>query len=140
MAASRSLNLRFLQADQVKVINKVIEGTSSVLRDEGLLDSAMHSPINQQHYGQENDSLQPTATLSYKISKNHAFANGNKRTALLAANAFSLQNGMGFQPEAELGKNSIIEQAHVDVASDHLEEASLGEIYRNIWEEGDGGD
>jgi len=92
MATTQALSLRFLRVSQVKILNACIEEASCV-RDASMLESAVNSPINQQHYAHENDPARLAAALSSWLIKNHSFANGNKQTPLLAANLFLLQNG-----------------------------------------------
>ena len=134
MVIVKALSFVFLRASQIKIINRRIEGASSFVRDQNMLDSAVDSPINQQHYSQENDLTRLAAALSYKFIKNHAFANGNKRTALLAANLFLLQNGKILQQDAlQVEENDTITQAHDDVAMGKVEELELAEIYRRSW-------
>ena len=134
MATAQALNFRFLRASQVQLLNAMIEGASSYVRDETMLASAVDSPINQQHYG-ENDPARLAAALSYKLIKNHAFANGNKRTALLAANLFLLHNGKLLQQNAfQVESNDAITRAHIGVATGDVEESELADLYRNLWQ------
>ena len=58
-----------------------------------LLQSATTSPININYYEDQDDVFQLAAVLSLKVMKNHAFQDGNKRTALLAADMFLKING-----------------------------------------------
>ncbi len=125
--------LRFLRTAQVKQLNALIEGPRSCVRDAGMLESAINSPINQQHYGQENDPFQLGAILSHKITKNHAFANGNKRTALLAANLFLLQHRSLQQDAGDWSKNNALTQAQEHVAMGTMKESRLADIYRTVW-------
>ena len=135
MATTQALSFRFLRASQVKLLNTYIEGASSCVRDESMLESAVNSPINLQHYKQENDPARLAAALSYKLIKNHAFANGNKGTALLAANLFLLQNGKLLQQDAyRVENNDAITQAHSGVAMGEVEESELAEVYRGLWQ------
>ncbi|KAL9104163.1 MAG: hypothetical protein Q9163_000862 [Psora crenata] len=136
MANARVLNPRFIQAGHIKVLNSFIEGASSCLRDENMLESAVNSPADQQHYGQVHNPARLAAALSYRLIKNHAFANGNKRTALLAVNAFLLQYGeaLNQQDASKLQNNEAVKQAHDDVAMGKLEESELAEIYRRAWQ------
>lgn len=62
------------------------------IRDEGLLDSALNSPISKTEYG-DPDIANLAAAYSFGIAKNHPFVDGNKRTALVAARAFLRING-----------------------------------------------
>lgn len=133
---NKSLTPRFLLVNQIKLLNKFIEGpTNSRLRSETLLESAVNSPINQQHYAGENDPFRLAAALSYKLNKNHAFANGNKRTALLAASLFLLQNGRELQRDASQEKNNDgMVRVHDDVAMGTVDESGLTEIFRKMWQ------
>lgn len=134
MATTQALRFRFLRASQVKYLNASVE-KSSYIRDEGMLESAINSPINQQHYGQENDPARLAAALSFRLIKNHPFANGNKRTALLAANLFLLQNGkVLLQNALRVEENDTITRAHSNVAMDKMGELELAEIYRTAWQ------
>lgn len=99
MATTQALSLRFLRVSQVKIRNTCTEEASCV-RDESMLESVINSPINQQHYTNENDPTRLAAALSSRLIKNHQFTNGNKRIALLAANLFLPQNGKILQQEA----------------------------------------
>ena len=135
MATTQALSFRFLRVSQVKLLNMYIEGASSCVRDENMLESAVNSPIDQQHYGEVNDPARLAAALSYRLIKNHAFANGNKRTALLAANLFLLQNGKILQQDAyRVENNDTITQAHSGVAMGKVEESELADIYRELWQ------
>lgn len=133
MGTTQALSLRFVRVSQVKILNACIEEARCVC-DESMLESAIYSPINQQHYTHENDPARLAAALSSRLIKNHSFANGNKRTALLAANLFMLQNGEGLQQDANrVEKNDIITRAHSEVAMGRMEEPELAEIYRTAW-------
>ncbi len=133
MATTQALSFRFLRVSQVKILNACIEEASCV-RDESMLESAVNSPINQQHYAHENESARLAAALSSRLIKNHPFANGNKRTALLAANLFLLQNGKVLQQDAtRVESNDVSTRAHSDVVMGKMEEPELAEIYRTAW-------
>lgn len=129
--ASKIVNFRFLAAVHVKRLNRQIEGPSSIVRDEGLLESAVTSPENQQHYGGVNDLAELAAILSTKLIKNHAFGNGNKRTALLAANMFLTRHGMALQGDSlSVENDNVLERAHNDVAQNKMDEPGLAAVYR----------
>jgi len=133
MATTQARSLRFLRASQVKALNTYIEGASCV-RDESMLESAVNSPINQQHYAHENDPARLAAALASRLIKNHPFANGNKRTALLAANLFLSQNGKVLRQDSlRVEGNDTISRACIDVAMGQMEESELVEIYRTAW-------
>jgi death on curing protein len=69
-------------------------GGSDGLRDEGLLESALARPRNLMAYAEETPSVtELAASYAYGIAKNHPFADGNKRTALVVSLTFLLVNG-----------------------------------------------
>ena len=67
-------------------------GGSVGLRDEGLLDSALARPLNLNAYATP-DFADLAASYAIGLAKNHAFVDGNKRTALLATGMFLHLNG-----------------------------------------------
>ena len=67
-------------------------GGAAGLRDEGLLDSALARPLNLNAYGTP-DFANLAASYAIGLAKNHAFVDGNKRAALLAAGLFLHLNG-----------------------------------------------
>jgi death on curing protein len=76
-------------------------GGSSGLRDEGLLESALARPLHLFHYAHPS-LVELAAAYAVGIAKNHAFIDGNKRTAFVAAAVFLSRNGLRLTaPEAE---------------------------------------
>lgn len=67
-------------------------GGGAGLRDEALLESALAKPLNQAAYG-EPDACVLAAAYGYGIARNHAFIDGNKRTAFVAVELFLRING-----------------------------------------------
>jgi death on curing protein len=67
-------------------------GGGSGLRDEGLLLSALARPENLAAYG-DPDVADLAASYAFGIARNHPFVDGNKRTALVTAAVFLLENG-----------------------------------------------
>jgi len=67
-------------------------GGAPGLRDEGLLESALARPLNLVAYG-EPDVAALAAAYGVGLAKNHAFVDGNKRAAFLAAGLFLALNG-----------------------------------------------
>lgn len=84
--------LRFLDlADVLEIHESRIElyGGSSGVRDLGLLQSAIAQPAAG--FGGEffhNDLFEMAAAYLFHISRNHAFIDGNKRTALACCLVF----------------------------------------------------
>lgn len=62
------------------------------VRDEGLLESALARPQNQAAYG-DPTLAEMAAAYAFGIARNHPFIDGNKRTALAAADVFLQLNG-----------------------------------------------
>ena len=67
-------------------------GGSEGLRDGGGLDSALAYPKNLAAYG-EPGLAELAAGYLFAIAKNHAFVDGNKRTAWVTCNIFIEING-----------------------------------------------
>lgn len=67
-------------------------GGSAGIRDEGLLDSALARPQNVEIYGTASVAAL-AAAYAFGLAKNHAFIDGNKRAAFLAAGLFLALNG-----------------------------------------------
>ena len=67
-------------------------GGAAGIRDEGLLDSALARPLNVNAYGKP-DFTDLAASYAIGLAKNHAFVDGNKRTAFLATGLFLHLNG-----------------------------------------------
>jgi death on curing protein len=70
-----------------------LHGGAPGLRDEGLLESAIGRPANRFHYEGVDDVCALAATYLVAIASNHPFADGNKRSAFLAAGLFLRLNG-----------------------------------------------
>lgn len=78
--------MRYVTIEEVVRINETILGAKPEIRDAGLLASAVGRPA-QVVFGED---AYPTlfgkvAALMESICLNHAFVNGNKRTAVVAA-------------------------------------------------------
>lgn len=67
-------------------------GENHLVRDVGLLESALARPRNAFAYGQE-DIVVLAVALMAGISRAHAFGQGNKRTAFAALRLFLRANG-----------------------------------------------
>ncbi|KAE8355435.1 hypothetical protein BDV28DRAFT_146109 [Aspergillus coremiiformis] len=86
------------------------------------------------HYAKEEDVFQLAANLAEKIIKNDAFQDGNKRTAMAAADMFLKINGYYLQkvPFAEDGHNTGLTNAHVAVVTNQWTVQQLGNYYKSI--------
>ncbi|MDO5653859.1 MAG: type II toxin-antitoxin system death-on-curing family toxin [Brachymonas sp.] len=67
-------------------------GGSPGVRDENLLESALARPRHLAEYG-EPDVADLAASYAFGLARNHAFIDGNKRAAFLAAGLFLALNG-----------------------------------------------
>ena len=68
-------------------------GGSDGIRDETLLDSALAKPLNVFAYTDQPDIFRLAASYAFGIARNHAFVDGNKRTALVVSLTFLDRNG-----------------------------------------------
>jgi death-on-curing protein len=66
---------------------------SDGIRDATLLDSALAKPLNVFTYADEPDIFQLAASYAFGIARNHAFVDGNERTALVVSITFLDRNG-----------------------------------------------
>jgi death-on-curing protein len=69
-------------------------GGSDGLRDETLLDSALAKPRNVFAYGESVSLPRLAASYAFGLARNHAFVDGNKRTALVVSEGFLRINGL----------------------------------------------
>jgi death-on-curing protein len=63
------------------------------IRDMGAVQSALARPRNLASYQNCDDIAQLAAAYAFGIARNHGFADGNKRTALVVADLFLMLNG-----------------------------------------------
>jgi death-on-curing protein len=90
-----------LSVEEAKAIHQIVmevypEEPSGIL-DRGLLESALLRPVHASHYGNADVYVQ-AATLLWGLIRNHAFVQGNKRTA--TAIAFFFLERAGYVVEA----------------------------------------
>lgn len=96
------------------------------VRDEGLLESALHRPRNKLAYQPDLNIFALAASLCFGITSNHPFFDGNKRTALLATRAFIFINGYDFEP---MEHDEVITM--IDLAAKRIDELALESWLRN---------
>jgi death on curing protein len=97
------------------------------IRDMGMFESALARPINLTAY-EEPDAARLAAAYAFGIAKNHAFVDGNKRTAFVALELFLVLNGYLL-----IAADSQCVLAMLSVASGSLSEVELADwIRRNI--------
>ena len=71
------------------------------IRDRTLLESAIDKPRNKIAHEPQSSRYNLAATLGVGLARNHAFVDGNKRTALLATRAFLYLNDCVLEPAEE---------------------------------------
>ncbi|MEZ4658720.1 MAG: type II toxin-antitoxin system death-on-curing family toxin [Caldilineaceae bacterium] len=93
------------------------------LRDEGILESALAAAENRAYY--ENADLATcAATYAFHLSEAHAFLDGNKRIAAMAAEAFLELN----DAYLELN-NKQLEQLIFEIAADEIDRNGVEQIF-----------
>ena len=68
-------------------------GGAEGFADEGLLDSALARPLNNDAYKPESTIADLAASCAYGLARNHPFVDGNKRAAFLSIGIFLGING-----------------------------------------------
>lgn len=123
---------RFLTRPQVQRLHHHL--TDNLPTQPDMLESAIHSPMNMKHYGKVEDVFQLASNFAEKIMKNHAYTDGNKRTALLATDMFLKINGYYLQetPLAEDAHNQAIIDAHLAVVTNKWTAEELGHFYKSV--------
>ena len=89
-------DILYLTADEVWAINdKVLkaQGGATLLRDRGVLESAIMRPQMRAYY-EGADIVEQVATLVVALALAHPFVDGNKRTAGIAGDVFLRLNGL----------------------------------------------
>lgn len=110
--------MRYLTVQEVLYIHCYVidhTGGSHGIHDLGLLESAVARP--QATFGGEelySRLFSKAAALLESLARNHAFVDGNKRTAITSASQFLLENGWDLDTE-----NSVLEDYVVYVVVDN---------------------
>lgn len=68
-------------------------GGSQGFKDQGLVDSAIEATRMQHQYQPEARLMELAVGLAFRLIKNHAYTDGNKRTAALAMELTLFHNG-----------------------------------------------
>ena len=98
-------------------------GGSDGIRDESLLDSALAKPRNVFAYTESATLPRLAASYAFGIARNHAFIDGNKRTALVVSEGFLLLNGLKVVSSPEEKYLTFL----------HLAEGTLSEEALTVW-------
>lgn len=109
-----------LHAEQLR-----LHGGASGVRDAGMLESALARPLQKDAYGAP-EIFDLAAAYLFGIAKNHPFVDGNKRTALAAADLFLVFNGWSLEAD----DNDLI-QFVLMVAAGEIDEAGAAAFFRD---------
>jgi death on curing protein len=99
-------------------------GGASGVRDAGAFESAMARPVNLAGYG-ERDAAALAAAYAFGLARNHAFVDGNKRTAYVVAEVFLALNGIKLTASDAAGILTF-----VALAAGDLTEPALADWFR----------
>lgn len=109
----------FLRVDDVERAHAraiVATGGSDGVRDRGLLESA----VMRAQTGYYGSLAELAAAYGHGLAKNHAFVDGNKRVAFLAADAFLRVNGFVLTLDADKWEAIMLGVADGSVSADEL--------------------
>jgi death-on-curing protein len=95
-------------------------GGSDGIRDETLLDSALGKPRNVFAYADSPTLPMLAASYAFGIARNHAFIDGNKRTALVISEGFLRLNGLKIVAPAEEKYLTFLHLADGSLSEDEL--------------------
>jgi death-on-curing protein len=94
-------------------------GGAGGVRDAGAFESAMARPVNLAAYG-EPDSAALAAAYGFGLARNHAFVDGNKRTAYVVSEMFLALNGIKLTSSDADGILTFVALAAGDLTEDAL--------------------
>ena len=108
-------------------------GGASGTRDPALLEMGCARALNRAAY-EDADLFEIAAAYAYGIVKAHAFVDGNKRTAFVAAFTFLRLNGVVVRPDPGMGVRRM-----EDLASGDLTEEAFAAWLRDLARDGGAG-
>lgn len=122
------MSLEFLSRMAVEVMHAEQlrrHGGAFRLRDENALESVLASAENKAHYG-DPTIHELAAAYVFGIARNHAFVDGNKRTAIVAAGAFLIINGYALTAD-----NGTAYEFVMGVAAGEIDETGAAAFLRD---------
>lgn len=117
------LSRRVVEAIHVEQLQR--HGGAQGLRDENALESALARAQNKQAYGQP-DHAEIAAAYVFGIGRNHAFVDGNKRTAIVTAVTFLLVNGYALTAD-----DGLLYSFTMGIASGEIDETGAAAFFRD---------
>ncbi|MET9844960.1 type II toxin-antitoxin system death-on-curing family toxin [Streptomyces ossamyceticus] len=122
----------YLSAEDVLAIAELaVDDQDVVIRDAGLLESAVHRP-SASMFGQEaySDLFDKAAALLQSLTINHPFVDGNKRTAWTSCVVFLAMNRAQLRPDIDAAERLVIA-----VATGGMDEVkAISEVLRGLAE------
>jgi len=113
--------MRYLTVEEVLEINAEVMGGRHVLRDWGLLESAVARPqASAFEVDAYPDLASKAGALLHSLVMNHAFVDGKKRTAVLATLVFLDLNGYVVHWDQEEALHFILRLATHEVELDDV--------------------
>lgn len=94
-------------------------GGAAGVRDANAFESAMARPVNLAGYGKP-DIAALAASYAFGLARNHAFVDGNKRTAYVVAEIFLAVNGIKLTSSDAEGILTFVALAAGDLGEDAL--------------------
>lgn len=125
MLLGREISVRFVSVrESVRLHDDSIAraGGTGGARDLSLLESALHKPMQLCLYEEETSLPVLAASLADGIAQNHAFLDGNKRTAFLCCVRFLEKNGVSFSPDVAESADIFRRLAAHEVSAEDLAE------------------
>lgn len=92
------MDIKYLSTKDVIIIHFLVmkkygEGEQAGIKEQSLLDSAVHRPQQSAYLEDEYPTLFEKASAFFEsLARNHCFYNGNKRTAFAALDIFLKKN------------------------------------------------
>ena len=103
-------------------------GGAHGLRDENALESALSRAENKAAYG-DPAIHDLAAAYVFGLARNHAFVDGNKRTAIVAAGAFLIVNGLRLTAD-----DGTLYSFTIGVAAGEIDEDGAAAFFRDYTE------
>lgn len=123
------MNPQFLERDAVLFLHDHAlreYGGYHGIRDEALLSSALDRPQNRHFYDEAADLFDLASAYAYGIAKNHAFLDGNERTAWSCCVLFLKANGIELRaPAIKAVENTVA------LATSELTESAFADWLRS---------
>nr|WP_176024431.1 type II toxin-antitoxin system death-on-curing family toxin [Brucella pseudintermedia] len=117
------LSRRVVEAIHVEQLQR--HGGAQGLRDENALESALARAQNKLAYGKP-DHAEIAAAYVFGIGRNHAFVDGNKRTAIVTAVTSLLINGYALTAD-----DGLLYSFTMGIASGEIDESGAAAFFRD---------